>query len=446
MVNQRMFRRLAERRLTESLADTPVVLIHGPRQCGKTTLALLACAPSQLESNNGLATSRNRRARSKLAAQSHEYRYFSFDDRALLEAAQTDPMGFVYDLPERVILDEVQRVPELFDVIKIAVDRQRTAGRFLLTGSTNMLLVPGLSASLAGRMQVIALKPLAQYELVSETTSLVSTTPFLRSLFENGFKASSTARLAKDLLNIVVAGGFPSATTRTTPTRQAEWYRNYIDSIVQREVRETTQIQSAQILPRLLGAAASQTARVFNLSKLASPFTLSNPTIANYIALLERLYLVERLQSWHSNQLKRLIKAPKLHLTDTGLASALLNVGPDDLSQDRKLFGQLLETFVLQELKRQSTAYDEPIHFYHFRDKDGVEVDIVLEQGYQAIAGIEVKASATVREADFRGLRKLANAAGDRFRHGVVLYDGETTIPFGGKLYGVPIRKLWDID
>lgn len=440
----RFYPRLIEQKLTESLSDSPVVLIHGPRQCGKTTLAQLTCAPHHLDSETSFVSPKNIPTRAKRSNQLAEYSYFTFDDNALLEAAQADPIGFVYDLPERVILDEIQRVPELFDIIKIVIDRERTAGRFLLTGSTNVLLIPRLSSSLAGRLHVIPLLPLAQYEMASEKQSLMSNTPFLQSLFEKGFKINSMQRLGKDLVQKVAAGGFPPALARTSSIRQADWYRNYVDTLVQRDVRQATQVRSLDVLPRLLGAAASQTARVFNLSQLASPFNLSNPTIANYITLLERIYLVERLPSWHSNKLKRLVKVPKLHMTDTGLAAALLSAGPKDLELDRKLFGQLLETFVFQELKRQSSGYDGPINFYHFRDRDGVEVDIVLEQGYRAIAGIEVKAAATVKEEDFRGLRKLANAAGEQFRHGVVLYDGESTIPFGDKLYCVPIRCLWE--
>ena len=444
MDNQRFYPRLIERRLIQSLSDSPVVLIHGPRQCGKTTLAQLTCAPRQLYSEDNRERPTDTATRSELSAPLPEYSYFTFDDNALREAAQSDPNGFVYDLPERVILDEIQLVPELFDVIKVAVDRERTAGRFLLTGSTNLLLIPRLSQSLAGRIEILSLHPLAQYEISAKKSSISSNTPFLHSLFKRGFRVNSMARLGKELVQRVVAGGFPPALARSSSIRQADWYRNYVDTLVQRDVRQATQIHSLDVLPRLLGAAASQTACVFNVSQLASTFSLSNPTIANYVGLLERLYLVERLPSWHSNQQKRLIKAPKLHLTDTGMASALLHVGPEDLALDRKFFGQMLETFVLQELKRQSSAYDEPINFYHFRDRDGVEVDIVLEQGYRSIAGIEVKASATVKSEDFRGLRKLASATGDRFRHGVILYDGETTIPFDEKLYCVPIRQLWE--
>ena len=202
-------------------------------------------------------------------------------------------------------------------------------------------------------------------------------------------------------------------------------------------------ISSLDVLPRLLALAAGQTAQLFNVSDLASPFQLSRPTIRDYITLLERVFLLETLPPWHSNRLSRLIKTPKLHLTDTGLACTLLGVNAADLIADRTLLGPLLETFVFQELRRQASWRDEQHTCFHFRDKDGVEVDIVIERGTRAIAGVEVKVSATVTVADFRGLRKLKDATGKRFAGGVVLYDGETTVRFSEGLYAVPIRALW---
>ena len=180
------------------------------------------------------------------------------------------------------------------------------------------------------------------------------------------------------------------------------------------------------------------------MADLASPFQVSRPTIRDYITLLERVFLVDSLPPWHSNRLSRLIKTPKLHVGDTGLACSLLGIDAAGLIADRPLLGQLLETFVFQELRRQASWHDEPLTFYHYRDKDGVEVDIVIEQGSRALAGVEIKASATVTAADFRGLRKLKDASGKRFVSGVVVYDGETSASFGENLYAVPLRALWE--
>ncbi len=436
--------RYVEPRLAEALEDSPVVLIHGPRQCGKTTLAQVACAPAYLEGENGHAL----RPDGMASVRHRDYTYINFDDAVARNGARTDPMGFVADLPERVILDEIQRAPELFPAIKLAVDRRRTPGRFILTGSTNVLLIPTLSESLAGRLQIIRLHPLSRCELESETQTVVSdpypNTGFLNALFENGFAVRQSRRLGEQLIERIIAGGFPPALARPTERRQANWYRNYIATLVQRDVRDMARIKSLDILPRLLSASASQTARLFNLADLASPFQLARPTIGNYVTLLERLFLLERLPPWHSNRLRRLIKGPKLHIGDTGIAAALLGVNAASLRADRALLGQLLETFVFQELRRQASWRDTAASFFHFRDKDGAEVDIVLERGPETIAGVEIKAAGTVTKADFRGLNKLARAAGDRFAHGVVLYDGEITVRFGERLYAVPIRHLWE--
>ena len=414
MAADRLYPRFAEPRLVEALADTPVVLIHGPRQCGKTTLA-------------------------QVVGEGLDYAYFSFDDDVMLAASAADPVGFVADLPERAILDEVQRAPGIFTTLKSTVDRARIPGRFLLTGSANVLLAPALADSLAWRMGILRLHPLAQCELAARAPH------FLDLLFAGTFKARKVERLGKALAERIAAGGYPAALVRSTPRRRASWYRDYIETLVQRDVRNLARIGSLDALPRLLALAAGRTARLINISDLASPFHLSRPTIRDYVTLLERVFLLEELPPWHSNRLSRLIKTPKLHLGDTGLACALLGLDAAALIQDRGTLGQLLETFVFQELRRQASWHEEDIRFYHYRDKDGAEVDIVLERGAGQVAGVEVKASATVTAADFRSLRKLKDAARKRFAAGVVLYDGETSASFGDGLYAVPIRALWEM-
>ncbi|MXX33958.1 MAG: ATP-binding protein [Gemmatimonadetes bacterium] len=412
MIDTTIYPRLIEPHLVEALADSPAVLIHGPRQCGKTTLA-------------------------RIVGSSRGYRYVTFDDDVVRSAAQDDPLGFAAGLPERVILDEVQKAPALFPALKIEIDRRRTPGRFLLTGSTHVLLVPRLSESLAGRLQTLRLHPLAQCELEQRDPD------FLDTLFAGEFTIARTERLGEDLTRRITGGGYPAALTRPPGRRRANWYHDHVDALVQHDVRDLARIRQLETLPRLLAAAAGQTARMFNVSDLAAPFELSRPTIRDYVTLLERVFLLERLPAWHSNRLTRLVKRPKLHLADTGVASALLGLDAPALAYDRVLLGQLLETFVLQELRRQASWHDARMSFHHFRDKDGVEVDIVIERGATAVAGVEVKASGTVRSGDFRGLRKLRGVLADRFASGVVLYDGEATVPFGDRLYGVPVRRLF---
>jgi len=413
MASNKIIPRFAETRLVEALEDSPAVLIHGPRQSGKTTLA-------------------------QMVGKKRGYRYFNLDDDVLRGAAEEDPMGFVGDLPSRTILDEVQRVPTLFTALKSAIDGDRSPGRFLLTGSANVLLVPTLADSLAGRMDIIRLFPFSQRELNNKTPT------FLDALFSSNFKIQQYERLQQQLPQRIVAGGYPAALARSAPRRRAAWYRDYVDAIVQRDVRDLARIASLNALPRLLTLIAGQTSRLLNISDLAAPFQVSRPTIRDYVTLLEKVFLVEELPPWHTNRLSRLVKTPKLHIGDTGLAAALLGVNAKDLAVDRELLGQFLETFIYQELRRESSGHEDDIRFHHFRDKDGYEVDLVLEKGTRQIAGVEVKAAATVTNADFRGLRKLASAAQNRFVAGVVLYDGEHSVSFGDSLYAVPIRRLWE--
>lgn len=430
--------RFAGDQIVEGLEDSPALLIHGPRQCGKTTLAQFVCAPEYLNWTGRPLTT-------PPVGLGHSY--ITFDNDAARDAARADPAGFVADLPERVVLDEVQRVPELFTALKLAIDRRREPGRFVLTGSTNVLLVPTLADSLAGRMQVVRLHPLSQAELANPQTTDSSPQQrhgFLDDLFAGGFKVASSRRMGPQLFERIVAGGYPAALARPAGRRRARWYADYCEALVQRDMRDLARIARLDAVPLLLEMAAARTATLFNVSALAAPLNISLPTVGNYLTLLERLFLIERLPPWHSNRLKRLVKTPKLHLGDTGIACALLGADTETIKADRRLLGQLTETFVFTELRRQASWHDTSLKFFHFRDKDSAEVDVVIERGGGRVAGVEVKAAGTVVNSDFRGLRQLAAATGERFAGGVVLYDGEVSAGFGDNLYAVPIRRLWE--
>lgn len=409
-----LYSRYSEAPLREALQDTPVVLVHGSRQCGKTTLA-------------------------QTVGEELGYAYISLDDDNHLQSAKADPVGFVQSLPEHVILDEIQRAPELFTSIKASVDQNRQPGRFIMTGSANILLLPKLADSLAGRMEVLRLRPLARCEIAGKKPT------FLQRLFQADFTevahAGGLSRLGESLADIICDGGYPAAIARSTERRRANWYRDYSTALIQRDIRDIANIRNLDSLPKLLALAASQTARLFNASDLAAPFAISRPTIREYLTLLEQIFLIEQLQPWHSNHLSRLIKTPKLHVVDTGLACALLGIRGQALWQDKPLLGQLLETFVYQELRKYADWHDEELFFYHYRDKDKVEVDIIIEQGRQ-LAGIEIKAAATVTQGDFKGLYKLKDAAGKQFAAGVVLYDGGSILPFGERLFAIPLSIL----
>jgi predicted AAA+ superfamily ATPase len=412
MPRTRRIPRILEPRLREALRDTPAVLIHGPRQSGKTTLA-------------------------RTVGETRGYRYVSFDDDSIRAAAKADPVGFVARLPAQSILDEVQRVPEIFTSLKVAIDARRMPGRFILTGSANVLLIPKLADSLAGRMGILRLHPLAQCEIESTRPR------FLENLLRGRFRTALCEPLGRDLARRVADGGYPAALALRAPARRRAWYRDYVDTQIQRDVRELSRLRSFDALPKLLRLSAAHTARLINVADLAAPFELTRQTIHEHVTLLERVFLVERLPPWHVNQMSRLVKRPKLHVGDTGVACALRGLDAARLEADRTALGAMLETFALQELRRQAGWRPDPIDFFHFRDRDNFEVDIVLETN-GVIAGVEVKAAATVHDSDLRGLRKLQSAAGKRFGAGVVLYDGSATINFGGALFAVPLRRLWE--
>ena len=405
-----MFLRFAERKLEEALQDTPVVLIHGSRQSGKTTLA-------------------------QMIGKSHGYQYLSFDDVNQLNSAKADPVGFVDSLPEKIILDEIQRVPEIFTSIKASVDSNRMPGRFILTGSANILLLPNLSDSLAGRIEVINLRPLAQAEIIGTQSVVINNILSFRSLLE--LPKTGYSKLGDKLGDLISAGGYPSALTRASASRRIAWYVGFVNTLIQRDIRDIASVQHINIMPKLLQLCASQTAKLFNVSDLASPFSISRPTIKDYIGLLEQLFLVEQIQPWHNNRISRLIKTPKMHLTDTGLVCALLNVNASNIKADRNVLGQLLETYIFQEIQKYIGWHDASLAIYHFRNKDKVEVDFVLQSGNR-ITGIEVKASATIQNSDFKGLIKLRDTIGDDFEQGVVFYDGESILSFGDRLFAIP--------
>ncbi len=414
MMQEANYPRYSQTQLEAAIKDSPVVLIHGSRQCGKTTLAQTI----------GIELG---------------YHYITFDDDTQVQAAKADPMGYVQGLPENVILDEIQRAPELFTSIKASVDKNRQPGRFILTGSANVLLLPQLADSLAGRMEIIHLRPLSRIEIAHESPQ------FLTDLFDTHFATQLNnaryQRLGESLADIICAGGYPAALVRDSEKRRSIWYRDYLQTILQRDIKDIARIQNIDLLPRLLTLAAGQTARLFIAADLAAPFSISRPTIIQYLALLEQIFLIEQLQPWHNNRLSRLIKTPKMHLTDTGLVCALLAINSKTLWQDKNLLGQLLETAIYQEIRKQADWFDDHLELFHYRDKDKVEVDIVIQRGRQ-LAGIEIKAAATVTSNDFKGLKKLKESCEEQFVAGVVFYDGENVLPFGDKLFAVPISFL----
>ena len=397
-----------------------MVLLHGPRQCGKTTLV------QEIGDSRG-------------------YEYFTLDDAEVRRQAQEDPTGFANSCPERTILDEVQKAPELFSAIKIAVDRDRRAGkraggRFLLTGSTQVLLLPQLSDSLAGRMQQVQLHPFSVCETERRDSG------FLEALFGAEFETQRLEPLGPRLIEQVMIGGYPEAQLAKVDER-AYWYQAYLETQIVRDLHDMASLRKSRELLPLLTCAATWTGGLFNATRLASLLRISQPTVRDYTALLERVFMLRLLPAWRQGEIAmRLVKTPKLHMGDTGLACALRELDAVRLGADRTTFGPLLETFVFQELCRQASWRDRGVTLSHFRDQNGVEVDIVLEQGgSDRLAGIEVKAGSATVAHDFHGLRRLRAMAGKRFVAGVVLYDGTLCRCVEPDLYAVPLRLLWEM-
>lgn len=410
-----MIKRHISASLLEALGDNPVVLLHGARQTGKSTLAQW------------------------LASNQHPSRYLTLDDAGVLAAAQGDPGGFIAALKEPVVIDEIQRAPELFMAIKAAVDRDRQPGRFLLTGSADVMLLPRLSESLAGRMEILTLWPLSQGEIDGIEES------FLDAVFGNDLPTK--IRIRQDwsgLLARMLRGGYPVVQGRLTEDRQKAWFSSYVSAILQRDVRELASIEGLTLLPRLLSLLAARSTSLLNISDLSRSVAIPQTTLKRYIALLEMTFLIQTLPAWSSNLSKRLVKAPKLILNDTGLMAYLLGLSRERLATEGTLAGPLLENFVVMELRKQTAWSRTRPQVFHFRTLTGQEVDVVLEDAAGKLVGIEVKASGTVDGKDFRGLRALAELTGRRFQNGVVLYSGSECIPFGPRFHAMPVSSLWE--
>ena len=426
MIKPKYYPRRIQRKIERALEYAPVVLIQGPRQCGKTTLAKIF-----LDSDDN-AESKN--INSQLKADC----YVSFDDRVEREKAESDSVAFLSSLPQRVIFDEIQLAPEILDAIKMEVDRSQIPGQFILTGSCDVLQLDKIPDSLAGRMHIIRLHPLAQCEIDKTKPDLID------SLLNGKIQVGRYKQFEAPYMDRLMAGGYPRVLKLSNEHQRMKWCEDYTDSMIERDLMEFTHFQRIKNLPELIRTAAENTAQLLNISSMAANLEDSRPTVMKYLALLEKVFLLEQLPAWHTNRTKRTEKTQKLHMLDTGLVAAMLELDRHSIERDRSEIGKLLETFVLQELRRSASWRDKKLTFSHFRDRDGVEVDIVIERGRYCVAGVEVKAAKSVDHRDFSGLRKLKKLAGDRFATGIVLYDGPTCRPFGDKLFAVPLRSLWE--
>lgn len=409
-----MYKRNLKEAVVTALSDTPAVFLQGPRQAGKSTLA------------------------QAIAESDHPARYLSLDDAAVLSAARADPQGFVSGFTGPVVLDEVQRVPELFLAIKREIDKNREPGRFLLTGSADVLLLPKISESLAGRLEILTLWPLSQGELTDYTEVFV----------DKVFGASLPHGVPGDedkagVMDRVLSGGYPEVLGRNDRDRREAWFGSYITTLLQRDIRDLARIDGLADVPRLLSVLAAATSRILNFSDLSRSLSMPQTTLKRYITLLEATFLVQTLPAWFRNLGKRLAKSAKITLCDSGLGAYLLGMDQSRRSNDPQVYGQVLESFVAMELLKQIGWSKTRPRLFHYRTHTQREVDVVLEDRAGHVVGIEVKSSASLKADASAGMKDLAESCGDSFVRGVILYLGDEVVPFAQRIHAVPLRALW---
>ncbi len=387
-----------------------MVLLAGPRQAGKTTLV-------RQFTKQGL-------------------HYLTLDEELTLLSAREDPVGMIRNL-DRAVIDEIQRAPQLLLAIKKSVDEDRRPGRFLLTGSANLMALPTVADSLAGRMETLLLLPLSQSEIENRPANWID------SIFAGEIPTADAPVLGNELVERVLRGGYPEAVARPTAKRRIAWARQYIDAIIQRDVRDVAEIDKLDQLPRFLSALAQIAGQMCNYSEIGGQVGLDGKTVSRYIGVFEQMYLLKRIDVWACNRLKRVVKTPKLQFIDSGLLAVLMDVAVKDVQVDKSRYGHVLESFVFGELFKHTTSSDDDYRLLYYRDADKFEVDVVIENTRGQLVGVEVKASATVKERDLRGLKKLAGLAGDQFTAGVLLYDGDETLPLGSNIWAAPLSTLW---
>jgi len=410
-----MYDRFSDWSISEALVDTPAILITGARQTGKSTLC-----------------------RQLIETGVFKGRSITMDDPATLAAALADPLGFLESLDKHVIIDEVQRAPELFLSIKKLIDEDRKGRRIILTGSADVMTLPKVADSLAGRIEIHRLWPLSQNEIRRQPPR------FLKTLISEDSRFPNMKTDWKDMVQMIKTGGYPEAVQRVTDRRRNKWFESYITAILQKDIRKLANIEGLMQLPNVLQLIATRVGSTINLSDIARLSGIKNTTLQRYIALLEQVFLILKIPAWTPNAEGQFVKSPKIFLNDTGLLCHLRDES-DGLLENRTTAGGFLENFAVMEIIKQLGWTDNMLKPYHFSIHKGAEVDIVLEDRKKQLYGIEVKSTTSIQENDFKGLKKLSELAGRRFKKGIVLYTGEHTLGgFGGKnLYAVPIAALW---
>lgn len=400
-------------KLFEAIEDNPVTLVIGARQIGKTTLM-------------------------KEIAKEKGYNYITFDDIDYLASARNNPKGFINEIPKPVIFDEIQRVPELFLPIKAESDSNPKAGQYLLTGSANPLLLPGMRDSMAGRMEILEMYPLSEGEIHNSFDNFIDTIWQPEPI--TSLKCLQYSR--KELFNLILTGGYPRIQDLLAKKRDS-WFKSYVKLILQKDILDLSHIENIESIPRLLRLIAGRAGSLVNVSELSRDLRIPATTIHRYITFLETLFIVFNLESWSNNFSTRIIKSSKTYLVDSGILAQLLGVTVERALEQPDLMGSIMENFVVTELKKQISWSDTDTKLYYFRTASGIEVDIVLERPDGKIIGIEIKTSSSVQPKDINGLKYLRDNVGQKWHRGIVLYTGTDSIPLDTKITAVPVSALW---
>lgn len=409
-----LYPRWQKPRITEALKSRRVLLLSGPRQCGKTTLA------KQLVS-------------AKTA-------YRTLDDISLRKLAQEDPNDFVNfkNGYQTLIIDEIQKAPELLSAIKLIVDQDTRPGQFLLTGSANIQSLPGVNESLAGRIRKLRLRPLSQGEI------LHSKPLFLERAFEQNFpKRARQTFNRNDILEAALRGGFPEVINLKSRERK-QWHRDYLDALVERDLQDITRISRLDAIRELFKVLAAWSSKYMEISAISSGLSVGRATVESYINAIEALYLVERVRPWTKTDYERVGKHSKIFMTDSGLMASCLEWKKEQVESDPDRMGKIVETFVFNELAAQIDASETGFSLYHYRDREKREIDFLIEREDSTLLGIEVKSSSTIRDEHFKHLRWFKNnIAGKKSFTGIVLYTGEYAGSMGDGMWAAPISTLW---
>lgn len=405
--------RWQEKAIKTARKERRVLLLGGPRQCGKTTLV------------------------KQLATKTVEYR--TLDDETFKGAAESDPKSFVEHEQDMLIIDEIQHVPTLLPAIKKVVDTNKKPGQFLLTGSANIQAIPSTNESLAGRVANIRLRTLSEGE-IKETNP-----QFLEKAFKQGFKQQSWNNYDREaILEIAFRGGFPEIIKSNTRSRR-RWHRDYIRALLERDLKEIAKIHRHDAMRELVNTLAAWSSKYMDIAAIGGNLAIRRPTLESYINTLETLYLVERVHPWTKTDYARVGKQKKLFMTDTGLMTSILRWNIEQVRNDPDRSGKLVESFVFNELATLIDIGDGEYEIYHYRDRERREIDFIIERDDGAILGVEVKASATATKDDFKHLKWFGDKiAKGRLFIGIVLYSGESALSFGDNLWAVPFGAMWD--